>query len=88
MPTRPSTVVAALYAIPHVPRVQNGRLFADVFRRLVPGWLVLATSRASDSLDRLGPWLGEVMFFSGYGADDNRRLLRAAVFELLLDDVL
>ena len=80
--------VAALYAIPHVPREQHGRLFADVFRWLVPGGLFLATLGAAESADWLGPWLGEEMFFSGYGAEDNRRLLRAAGFELLLDDVL
>jgi cyclopropane fatty-acyl-phospholipid synthase-like methyltransferase len=79
--------VAALYAISHVPREQHGQLFADVFRCLVPGGLFLATLGALDSPDWIGPWLGEQMFFSSYGAEGNRRMLQAAGFELLVDDV-
>lgn len=79
--------VAALYAISHVPREQHAQLFADVFRWLAPGGLFLATLGAADSPDWTGPWLGEEMFFSSYGAEANRRMLQTAGFELLLDDV-
>lgn len=79
--------VAALYAISHVPREQHAQLFADVFRWLAPGGLFLATLGAADSPDWIGPWLGEEMFFSSYGADANRRMLQTAGFELLFDDV-
>jgi len=80
--------VAALYAISHVPREQHAQLFADIFRWLAPGGLFLATLGAVDSPDWIGPWLGEEMFFSSYGAESNRRMLRTAGFELLLDEVL
>lgn len=79
--------VAALYAISHLPREQHAQLFADVFRWLAPSGLFLATLGAADIPGWIGPWLGEEMFFSSYGAEANRRMLRAAGFELLRDDV-
>jgi ubiquinone/menaquinone biosynthesis C-methylase UbiE len=77
----------ALYAIPHLPREQHARLFADVFRWLVPGGVFLATLGVEDSPDWTGEWLGDRMFFSSHDAETNRRLLRAAGFELQLDEV-
>jgi ubiquinone/menaquinone biosynthesis C-methylase UbiE len=79
--------VAALYAVSHVPREQHGQLFADVLRWLSPGGLFLATLGAVDSPDWTGRWLGEDMFFSSFDADTNRRMLQAAGFELIVDDV-
>jgi ubiquinone/menaquinone biosynthesis C-methylase UbiE len=80
--------VVALYTISHVPREQHATLFASVYRWLTPGGLFLATLGAADSPDWFGPWLDDEMFFSSYDAEENRRVLRAAGFELLLDDVL
>jgi ubiquinone/menaquinone biosynthesis C-methylase UbiE len=79
--------VVALYAISHVPREQHAELFSDIYRWLAPGGLFLATLGATDSPDWIGEWLGEPMFFSSHDADTNRRLLRAAGFELRLDEV-
>jgi SAM-dependent methyltransferase len=80
--------VTAFYAISHLPREEHGPLFERVARWLVPGGLFLATLGAKDSPDWTGEWLGRRMFFSAYGADTNRRLLRAAGFELLIDEVI
>jgi cyclopropane fatty-acyl-phospholipid synthase-like methyltransferase len=80
--------VTAFYAISHVPRDQHPQLFADVFAWLVPGGLFLATLGASDTPDWTGQWLGAEMFFSSHDAEENRRLVRAAGFELLRDEVL
>lgn len=80
--------VVALYAISHVPREQHAGLFAAVFGWLAPGGRFLATLGAHDSPDWIGDWLGEPMFFSSHDADENRRLLRTAGFELVGDDVL
>jgi hypothetical protein len=38
--------------------------------------------------DWTGDWLGVPMFFSGFDADTNRRLLREAGLELILDDLI
>jgi SAM-dependent methyltransferase len=80
--------VTAFYSIPHVPREEHGPLFERVSRWLVPGGLFLATLGAGDDPDWIGDWLGQPMFFSSHEADVNRRLLAAANFELLLDDVM
>ena len=37
--------------------------------------------------DWTGEWLGVPMFFSSHDAETNRELLRAAGFELLLDEI-
>ena len=79
--------VVALYTVSHVPREQHGQLFVDMFRWLVPGGLFLATLGATDSPDWTGEWLGEEMFFSSYDADANRQMLRAAGFDLKVDEV-
>jgi SAM-dependent methyltransferase len=79
--------VVALYAISHLPREHHAQLFVDVFRWLAPGGLFLATLGATDIPDWTGEWLGEQMFFSSHDADANRQLMRAAGFELHVDEV-
>jgi len=79
--------VVALYAISHVPREQHARLFADVYGWLVPGGTFLATLGATDTPDWTGDWLGEPMFFSSHDGDTNRRLMRGAGFDLLVEEV-
>ncbi len=80
--------VTAFYAISHVPREEHGPLFERVARWLVPGGLFLATLGSRDDPDWTGEWLGQPMFFSSHDADANRRLLSAANFELLIDEVI
>ena len=53
-----------------------------------PGGVFLATLGAADSPDWTGEWLGRPMFFSAFDADTNRRLLAAAGFTLLIDEVI
>ena len=80
--------MTAFYSIIHVPRDEQPHLFERVSRWLVPGGLFLATLGAGDDPDWFGEWLGQPMFFSSHDADGNRRLLRAANFDLLIDDVI
>jgi len=79
--------VAAFYALNHVPRELLGDLFARVRRWLVRGGLFLASLGASDTAAWTGDWLGTTMFFSGWDPEQNRVLLRAAGFDLLVDDL-
>jgi SAM-dependent methyltransferase len=79
--------VTAFYSIIHVPRDEHGPLFERIARWLVPGGPFLATLGSGDDPDWLGEWLGQPMFFSGFDADTSRRLIKAANFELLFDDV-
>jgi SAM-dependent methyltransferase len=79
--------VTAFYSISHLPRVEHHLLFERVARWLVPGGLFLATLGARDDPGWMGEWIGQPMFFSSHDADGNRRLLTAANFDLLIDDV-
>ena len=87
LPERAFQGVVALYAVPHLPREQHAQLFVDVFRWLAHGGIFLATLGTTDSPDWVGEWLGEQMFFSSHDADANRRLMRAAGFDLQVDEI-
>jgi cyclopropane fatty-acyl-phospholipid synthase-like methyltransferase len=78
--------VAAFYSFNNVPRDLLAPLFARIHAWLVPGGLFLATFGTSDTEEWVGEWLGAKMFFSSFPPDKTRRLLRAAGFELLLDE--
>jgi CTP:molybdopterin cytidylyltransferase MocA/protein-L-isoaspartate O-methyltransferase len=78
--------VVALYSLIHVPRNEHPALIVSITRWLRPGGVLLAALSADDSPDWTGDWLGEPMFFSGFDAATNRRLLTDAAFDLLIDD--
>ena len=79
--------VTAFYSISHVPREEHDVVFGRVLRWLRPGGLFLAVLGAEDSPDWVGDWLGEPMFFSSFDATENRRLMAAAGFDVLIGDV-
>jgi SAM-dependent methyltransferase len=79
--------VVSLYSIVHVPREGHARLLERIARWLAPGGLLLAVLGAHDAPDWIGDWLGEPMFFSSFDAEAYRRLLAAAGFSLLTDEV-
>jgi cyclopropane fatty-acyl-phospholipid synthase-like methyltransferase len=79
--------VTAFYSISHLPREQHASLFRRIAGWLRPEGLFLASLGARDSADWTGDWLGVTMFFSAYDAETNRRLLREAGFELVLDEI-
>jgi SAM-dependent methyltransferase len=79
--------VTALYSIMHVPREDHRALFGKILRWLKPGGLFLASLSHVGGDDWTGQWLGVEMFFSGFDAETNRRLLREAGFELLIEEL-
>jgi cyclopropane fatty-acyl-phospholipid synthase-like methyltransferase len=85
-PAESFDAVTALYSFVHVPRAEHPSLFARVLGWLKPAGLFLASLSSGGSEDWSGEWLGVEMFFSGHDAGMNRRLLREAGFELLLDE--
>lgn len=74
--------VTALYSIMHVPREDHQALFRRIAGWLKPGGWFLASLSHVGGEDRTYEWLGVEMFFSGFDADTNRRLVREAGFEL------
>jgi ubiquinone/menaquinone biosynthesis C-methylase UbiE len=79
--------VTAFYSIVHVPRAEHAALFARILGWLKPGGLFLASLNRTGGPDRTEEWLGVRMFFSGFDAETNSRLVRDAGFELLVDEV-
>ena len=79
--------VTALYSIVHVPREEQRALFARILHWLKPGGLFLASLSHVGGEDRVDEWLGVDMFFSGFDANTNRRLVREAGFELIDDQL-
>jgi SAM-dependent methyltransferase len=84
-PERSFDAVIALYSVMHVPRDEHAALFGRIARWLKPGGLFLASLSHVGGPDRMEPWLGVDMFFSGFDAETNSRLVRDAGFEPLVD---
>jgi ubiquinone/menaquinone biosynthesis C-methylase UbiE len=87
LPDESYDAITALYSFMHVPRAEHPALFEKILRWLKPGGLFLASLSHVGGPDRTEEWLGVEMFFSGFDAETNARLLRDAGFELLLDEV-
>jgi cyclopropane fatty-acyl-phospholipid synthase-like methyltransferase len=86
-PAETFDAVTAFYSIMHVPREGHRALFGRIVRWLKPGGLFLASLSHVGGDDWTGEWLGVEMFFSGYDAETNRRLVREAGLELLADEL-
>ena len=87
LPAESFDAVTALYSLVHVPREAHSALLGGIRSWLKPGGLFLASLSHVGGEDRVEEWLGVDMFFSGFDADTNRRLIRDAGFELLADEV-
>jgi SAM-dependent methyltransferase len=79
--------VTAFYSIMHVPREPHRALFQKIIRWLKPNGLFLASLSYVGGADWTGEWLGVEMFFSGFDAETNRRLVRVAGFKLVIDEL-
>ncbi len=86
-PAESYDAVTAFYSVSHVPREEHTALFGKVARWLRPGGLFLASLSANGTDDWTEEWLGVEMFFSGFDADTNRRLIREVGFVLVVDEV-
>ena len=80
--------VTAFYSFMHVPRDRHGELLGRIRRWLRPGGLFLAPLSTVGGPDRIENWLGVDVFFSGWDAETNRSLVRAAGLELLVAEVI
>ena len=80
--------VTAFHSLSHLPREEHAALLTRIGRWLRPAGLLLVTMSARGSADWTGEWLGTEMFFSGFDAAENRRLVETAGFELLVADVI
>lgn len=71
--------VCVFYAITHVPREEHARLLLHIAAWLRPGGLFVASfSNGGTTGEVEDDWHGAPMYFSGYDAATNRRLVREA----------
>ncbi|MGI8689985.1 MAG: class I SAM-dependent methyltransferase [Thermomicrobiales bacterium] len=76
--------ICAFYALGHVPREEHAALLRQIARWLRPDGLFVASFSNDDSAgDIEDDWLGAPMYFSGYDAETNERLVRDAGFDIV-----
>lgn len=80
--------VTAFYSFMHVPRDQHPVLLARIRAWLRSDGLFLAPMSTLGGPDRVENWLGVDIFFSGWDAETNSRLVREAGFDVLVDEVI
>jgi SAM-dependent methyltransferase len=86
-PAETFDAVTALYSIVHAPRDEHPALLARIRQWLKPGGHFLVSMSYVGGPDRVEEWLGVDMFFSGFDAETNRRIVREAGFDVHSDDV-
>jgi cyclopropane fatty-acyl-phospholipid synthase-like methyltransferase len=80
--------VVALFTITHVPREEHWELLDRIASWLRAGGFFLVTLSSRDNPGGVqDDLLGAPMFFSGFDAETNRRLLCDAGFELVEDEI-
>jgi SAM-dependent methyltransferase len=80
--------VTAFYSVIHVPRRRHAQLFEDIRRWLRPGGFLLASLTARNTPDLVEHgFVGVPMFFSGFDAIRNVKLLTEAGLKVIRDQV-
>lgn len=80
--------VVAILTLTHVPRDEHPDLLVRIAGWLRGGGFLLCSLGTGDTPGSIEEdWLGAPMFFSHYDADTNRRLVREAGFQLVLDEI-
>lgn len=77
----------SLYTFDHIPRDEHQDLLARLHDWLRPGGLLLLSIEDNDEPGAVADWLGVDMYFSMFGAEATRRLVREAGFEIEKTDV-
>ena len=88
-PAQAFDAVVALFCITHVPREEHAELLARMRGWIRPGGYLLASMGAGDDPGTIEEdWLGAPMFFSGFDAATNTRLLKNAGFHIIEAEVI
>jgi ubiquinone/menaquinone biosynthesis C-methylase UbiE len=88
LPRASVDAVTAFYSMTHVPRDKHAEVFGRIAGWLRPGgYLLLTLSASGGSHGMQDDFLGVPMYFSGYGPDKSRALLREASFEIVSDEI-
>ena len=72
------------YAIIHVPKEQKAGLFADIYRILKPGGILVASIGRSDWVSEPGEeFMGVPMYWSQFGAEKTEAMIKDTGFETI-----
>jgi ubiquinone/menaquinone biosynthesis C-methylase UbiE len=80
--------ITAFYVFMHIPRDDHPELLRRIHRWLKPGGVFIAPMSTVGGPDRVESWLGVQMFFSGWDAETNESLVRAAGLEVLVAEII
>jgi ubiquinone/menaquinone biosynthesis C-methylase UbiE len=79
--------ITAFYVFMHIPRDDHPELLRRIHCWLKPGGVFIAPMSTVGGPDRVESWLGVKMFFSGWDAETNESLVRAAGLEVLVAEI-
>jgi cyclopropane fatty-acyl-phospholipid synthase-like methyltransferase len=79
--------VVSFYAIFHTPRETHGDILKKINTFLKPNGLLLITMGSSEWEGTEKDFHGAEMYWSHYGKEKNRKLVEAAGFEIMLDEI-
>jgi ubiquinone/menaquinone biosynthesis C-methylase UbiE len=79
--------ITAFYVFMHIPRDDHPELLRRIHRWLKPSGVFIAPMSTVGGPDRVESWLGVQMFFSGWDAETNESLVRAAGLEVLVAEI-
>lgn len=82
-----TNAVVSFYAIFHTPREQHQKLFRKINSFLPEGGLILVTMGSSEWEGTEDDFHGAKMYWSHYGTDKNKEVIKQAGFEILFDEV-
>jgi ubiquinone/menaquinone biosynthesis C-methylase UbiE len=87
---QPETIdgVAALFSLFHIPRVEQYTFLRHVYEWLKPGSMLVANFATQDNAEIKGEFFGVGMFWSGWGVDGTKKMLRDTGFEVVEADVI
>lgn len=81
--------VLAFYSLIHIPRDDHAALIRAIARWLRPGGVLAVNLTARDDPGGIDTWIDDVaMYWSGFDAATNVRMVRDAGLEILRDEVL
>jgi cyclopropane fatty-acyl-phospholipid synthase-like methyltransferase len=80
--------IISLYTFDHIPRDEHPALLGRLHEWLRPGGLLLLSIEDYDEPGTVTQWLGVDMYFSMFGADATRQLVREAGFDIEKTDLM
>jgi cyclopropane fatty-acyl-phospholipid synthase-like methyltransferase len=76
--------VVSFYTLEHLPREEHAGLFQRISQWLRSGGYLLLSTEAGEVEGVVGEWLGVPMFFSSFGPEIAKQLVKEAGFEILV----